>query len=207
MSDATDNRPGPSTVELLGIEPLEEHARRLAALLTVAQRGRGRAGVHLTALHGHTRALRQVYQSLSEDARRGEPASPAAEWLLDNFHIILAALRDVQHDLPTSFFRRLPRIAADEFAGQPRIYALALELIRCSAGRLDPQRLHRFITAFQSITPLTMGELWAWPSALKQALVEQLRTRADILATSRTQRLEADRLVGSLEASDGKRQR
>ena len=87
----------------------------------------------------------------------------------------VAALRDIHHDLPPSFFRRLPRIAADEFAGLPRIYAMALELIRCSAGRLDAQRLHRFVTAFQSITPLTMGELWAWPSALKLALVEHLR--------------------------------
>ena len=59
---------------------------------------------------------------------------------------------------------------------------MAVELIRRSAGRLDPQRLHRFVTAFQSVTPLTMGELWAWPSALKSALVEQLRARADVLA-------------------------
>ena len=36
--------------------------------------------------------------------------------------------------LPPSFFRRLPRIAADEFAGLPRIYALALELIRLQRG-------------------------------------------------------------------------
>ena len=76
---------------------------------------------------------------------------------------------------------------------------MALELIRCSAGRLDPQRLQRFVTAFQSITPLTIGELWAWPSALKLALVEHLRTRADVLATSRAHRLEADRLVEALD--------
>ena len=79
-------------------------------------------------------------------------------------------------------------VATDEFAGLPRIYALALELIRCSAGSLDAQRLHRFITAFQSVTPLTIGELWAWPSALKLALVEHLRVRADILAEGRAHR-------------------
>ena len=188
----------PGTIELLGIEPLEEHARRLAALFSVSLRAHG-GRAHLTRLRQHTRALRAVYTSLAEDAKRGEPSSPAAEWLLDNFHIILAAVRDIQHDLPPAFFRRLPRIAADEFAGLPRIYAMALELIRCSAGRLDPQRLHRFVTAYQSITPLTVGELWAWPSALKLALVEYLRTRGDILATSRAHRLEADRLVDALE--------
>src|SRR6185436_7602568 len=99
-----------------------------------------------------------VYMTLAEDARH-EAMSPAAEWLLDNFHIIAAAARDIHHDLPASFFKRLPQIVADEFAGLPRIYALALELIGSSAGRLDAQRLQRFISAFQSVTPLTIGEL------------------------------------------------
>ena len=40
-----------------------------------------------------------------------------------------------------------------------------------------PQRLQRFIMAFQSVTPLTMGELWAWPCALKLALLEHLRAQ------------------------------
>ena len=189
----------PSSIELLGIEPLEEHARRLAALLTVSLRRRGGSREHLKRLRQHAHALRQVYTALADDARRGEPSSPAAEWLLDNFHIVLSALRDIRHDLPPDFFRKLPQIADDEFAGLPRIYAMALELIRCSAGRLDSQRLHRFVTAFQSVTPLTMGELWAWPSALKLALVEHLRTRADVLATSRAHRLDADRLVEALD--------
>src|SRR6478672_13869448 len=198
MGDLDADRPALGHIELLGIEPLEEHARRLAALFTASLRhGRGHAS--LTGLRRHTRALRAVYTALAEDAQRGEPSSPAAEWLLDNFHIVLASLRDIHHDLPPAFFRRLPRIAAEEFAGLPRIYAMALELIRCSAGRLDPQRLHRFVTAFQSITPLTMGELWAWPSALKLAIIEQLRTRADILTTNRAQRLHADGLIGALD--------
>ena len=88
-----------------------------------------------------------VYIALADDARQ-DTVPPAAEWLLDNFHIIAAAASDVQHDLPPSFFRRLPRIETDEFAGLPRIYALALELIGSSGGRLDAQRLQRFIDAF-----------------------------------------------------------
>src|SRR4051812_44341663 len=199
MHDTGVARQTPGSIELLGIEPLEEHARRLAALLTVSQRQRGDSRAHLKRLRQHAHTLRQVYTALADDAKRGEPSSPAAEWLLDNFHIVVAALRDIRHDLPPGFFRRLPRIAADEFAGLPRIYAMALELIRTSAGRLDPQRLHRFVTAFQSMTPLTMGELWAWPSALKFALVDHLRTRADVLATSRAHREEADRLVEALD--------
>ena len=186
-------------MELLGIPLLEEHARRLAALLSLDRHSRGRSRTQLRRLDESRRALRAAYIDLADDARRGEPSSPAAEWLLDNFHIISATGRDVSHDLPSSFFRRLPIVATDEFAGKPRIYALALELLRCSAGRLDAQRLQRFIAAFQSVTPLTIGELWAWPSALKIALLEHLRARAETLAASRAHRMDADRLARVLQ--------
>ena len=101
-------------IELLGIELLEEHARRLAVLFTVERRPRGSGRAHLRRLKENRRALSSIYVALAEDARRGESASPAAEWLLDNFHIVSSAARDVVNDLPPSFFKRLPRIAADE---------------------------------------------------------------------------------------------
>jgi cyclic beta-1,2-glucan synthetase len=186
--------------ELLSVELLEEHARRLAALLTLDPQRRGTGRAHLRQLKQHMRALREVYVALADDARQ-EALSPAAEWLLDNFHIISAAERDIHHDLPPAFFKRLPRVAADEFAGWPRIYALALELIRMSAGRLDAARMQRFISAFQSVTPLTMGELWGWPSALKLALVDHLRARADVLAVTREHRLAADRMAARIDAA------
>src|SRR5688572_15908393 len=187
-------------VELLSIEQLEEHARRLAALLSIAPRGGGNGRAHLRQLNEDMKALRAVYMDLAEDAR-DESMSPAAEWLLDNFHIVSAAARDIHHDLPPSFFRRLPRIVTDEYAGRPRIYALALELIGSSAGRLEAQRLQRFINAFQAVTPLTMGELWALPSALKLALLNHLRARGDVLAQIRAHRLRADRMAAVIEAS------
>src|SRR5262245_39723694 len=166
-------------MELLAMELLEEHARRLAAGLTVVARAKRWRRTYLPRLRDDMRALRDVYTALADDARVGEPPSPAAEWLLDNYFVVAAAARDVRHDLPAAFFRRLPTVVADEFAGQPRVYVLATELIRTSAARLDAARLHRFISAFQTIAPLTMGELWAWPSVLKLALVEYVRLHAD----------------------------
>jgi len=186
-------------MELLGIELLEEHARRLAARFTVTRRPRNSGRAHLKRLEEGRRALRATYRLLAEDASRGEIAGPATEWLLDNFHIIAAASRDIARDLPASFFRRLPTVAADEYEGFPRIYALAAELIRSSAGHLDAQRLSRFIIAFQAVTPLTIGELWAWPSALKLALVEHVRARADVLARTRAHRRLADDVAKLLE--------
>jgi len=156
----------------------------------------------LDRLREHMHGLRRAYVALTDDVRRGERSSPAAEWLLDNFHTLAASARDIRHDLPPAYSRRLPTARAVEFAGLPRVYALALELIGNSARRLDAQRLHRFIAAFQTVTPLTIGELWAWPSVLKLALLDHLRVRADVLAAGRAHRMEADRLAGGTEAEN-----
>src|SRR5512134_3144613 len=86
-------------VELLSVDLLEEHARRLAALLSIDPRGGVRGRAHLRQVSANMQALRRVYNALAEEARR-ESMSPAAEWLLDNFHIVSAAARDIQHDVP-----------------------------------------------------------------------------------------------------------
>src|SRR5438094_9768367 len=84
----------PGAIELLGLERLEEHARRLAALFTVSWRPRGPSRVHLKHLRQHAAALRQVYTALADEAKRREPSSPAADWLLDHLHLIVAAPPD-----------------------------------------------------------------------------------------------------------------
>src|SRR3989442_702891 len=77
-------------------------------------------------------------------------------------------------------------------AGIARVYAMALELIRHTDGRLDRQQLVRFMAAYQTVAPLTIGELWAWPSMVKLALIENLRRLADETLQGRDARLRAD---------------
>ena len=63
--------------------------------------------------------------------------------------------------------------------GQARITALATDLVLHSDSRLDADQLRRFLNSFQTVAPLTIGELWAWPSALTLALIASLRTATD----------------------------
>src|SRR4249920_4080310 len=92
--------------------------------------------------------------------------------------------------------------------GVPRVYAMALELVRHSDARLDEQRLERFMSAYQRVAPLTLGELWAWPSMLKLALIENLRRLAAEALESRRARRAADAYVSRIEheAEDAGRQ-
>src|SRR5262249_40276420 len=109
----------------------------------------------------------------------------------------------VGRDLPLSYHRELPKVGGPRMKGASRVQVMALELIRHSDARLDPQRLERFMTAFQTVAPLSLGELWAWPSALKAALVENLRRLADELMQQREGQRQARRFLRPLEEGDG----
>ncbi len=185
--------------ELLSLEGLEERAKTLAAVFTLAPASRAGGHEVLARLEENLRVLSAAYRSFADDVHRGVAVPPAAEWLLDNFHLVESEARAVRHDLPVRYYRKLPKLAAREFAGRARIHAMALELIRTGDGRLDAERLARFVHAFQSVATLTIGELWAWPSLLKLALLENLRLLTDAILEGRTASAQADAALTLVE--------
>ena len=134
--------------EVLSLESLEDRAKTLAAAFTLGRNPRSRRHQVLLRLVKNLAFLRQSYRTLAEDVTRGEPVDPATEWLLDNFHLLETQARAVGHDLPFRYYYKLPKLATREFSGMARIYAMALELIRHGDGRLDSERLTRFIQAY-----------------------------------------------------------
>jgi cyclic beta-1,2-glucan synthetase len=187
--------------ELLSIERLEERAKALAARLTVDPAPRHDARDLFPRFADNARVLREAYLSLAEDVHRGEFVTAAAEWLLDNYHLVASEIRDVRQNLPRAYYRELPKLAARELKGDARVYAMAVELVRHSDSRLDRQQLVRFMNSFQTVAPLTIGELWAWPSMLKLALVENLRRLAEETTLAREARRAADAYVARIDAA------
>ena len=185
--------------ELLSIERLEERALALAASFTVDPSPRRRARNIFPRFNDNARVLRQAYRTLAEDVRRGDPITAAAEWLLDNFHLVTSEIRDIRQHLPGSYYRQLPALASRDQHGHTRIYAMAVELVRHSDSRIDRQQLAVFVNSYQRVAPLTIGELWAWPSMLKLALIENLRRLAAETLASRQARLDADAFLSRLE--------
>src|SRR5204863_5369979 len=105
--------------------------------------------------------------------------------------------------LPRTYYRQLPTLASREHGGYARIYAMAVELVRHSDSRIDRHQLLVFLKSYQRVAPLTIGELWAWPSMLKLALIENLRRLADETLEARRARLAADAYVSRLEREAG----
>ncbi len=185
--------------ELLSSERLEERALSLAAAFTIDSRVRPSSRALFRRFTDNARLLRTAYRILADDAHKGEFATPATEWLLDNYHLIAAEVRDIQRHLPRTFYRELPALAAPDQARAARIYAVAVELLRHSDSRVDRNQSIQFLNSFQRVAPLTIGELWAWPNMLKLALIENLRRLAGEILEGRDARRQADAYLETLE--------
>jgi len=123
--------------------------------------------------------------------------APAGEWLLDNFYLIEEQIRLVRQLLPKNFGKGLPALAAPHHC--PRIYDIATEAIAHSDGRWDADTLTRFVAAYQKVTPLKLGELWALPGMLRLALIENLRRVSIDVAKAQQERNLADRWVTKMQ--------
>src|SRR6266487_1005657 len=187
----------PIREELYSIERLEQYAVALAAEHQIAEKPQ-RVSLLLPRLEENGRKLIAAYKALAESIREEHVISPAAEWLVDNFHIVEDQVREIREDLPKSYYRELPKLADGPFRNYPRIYAFAVALIAHTDSHLDTETLRRFINAYQKTSPLSLGELWAVPISLRLALVENLRRLATRIVTSRGEREEADKLADKL---------
>jgi cyclic beta-1,2-glucan synthetase len=187
----------PLRAEVLDLERLQDHARALAARFTIDPRRRRRR--LLARLEDNARVLGQTYRLLADDVRGRLYVSPAGEWMLDNYHLVVAEIRALREYLPRRYYAKLPTLAATDRVGDVRAYALAVEVVRHSDSRLDRQQLVAFLTSYQTVAPLTIGELWAFPSMLRLALLENLRRLADEILLVREARQAADRYVSRLE--------
>ena len=103
--------------ELLSIERLEERALALAASLTVDPDPRHRPRDTFPRFEDNVRVLRAAYRTLADDVRTGQFVVPAADWLLDNFHLVAAEIADIRRNLPRTYSRTLPALASREHAG------------------------------------------------------------------------------------------
>ena len=187
----------PIRAELYGLESLEAHARALAEACRVAPTPRARQPL-LERLTRNERILVGTHRRIAALAARKEPLGPDAEWLLDNFYVVEEVLREVRHDLPRGYYRELPKLGDGPLAGYPRIYALALALIAHTDSSLDEQHITRFVQAYQSVVPLTIGELWAVPTMLRLGILENLARLSEQMLHAWDEQRQAEAWVAPL---------
>lgn len=191
----------PIRAEIFGPQRFAEHGRSLAQTHDAALSAR-RASPFFPRVNGNMRVLRQAHRYIGAQAATGYDISPAAEWLLDNFHLVEAQIREIREGLPLHYFRRLPVLQAEPLAGLPRIYGVAWAFVAHTDGAFDEDLLATFLGAYQDTRELGLRELWALPTTLRVVLLDNLRRLAERVATSKAAREAANLCCDRIETLD-----
>ncbi|MDO9315112.1 MAG: glucoamylase family protein [Burkholderiaceae bacterium] len=196
----------PIRSEIFGLQRFAQHGRSLGETHRAARAG-SRSAAFFPRLRNNIQTLREAHRYIGIQARTGYDISPAAEWLLDNFHLIEAQLEEIHEGLPRRYFRALPVLLDEPLAGLPRVYGVAWAFVAHTDGAFDEDLLIQFLRAYQETRELTLGEMWALPTTLRVVLIENLRRLAERVATNKAARevanLCCDRIDStSVEALD-----
>ena len=179
----------PIRAELFGVQRFEQHGRSLARAQPVRDADSTSWGpAFFPRVQENILALRQAYDYIAVTSLSGHYVTPAAEWLLDNFHLIEAQLQQIQEGVPHRYYADLPKLTDKPLEGLPRVYGIAWAYVAHSDSVLDPVLFTAFLHAYQEVSELSLGELWALPTTLRVVLLENLRRMADRIAWNKVAR-------------------
>ena len=183
--------------EIFSVERLKQHAESLALVQTITSNPK--KGYNLAnRLKNNKKILLDCYRGIGKAISEKQAITPAAEWLIDNFHIIEGQIRDISEHLPIEFYRELPKLSDGALKDYPRVYGLSWAFVAHTDSRFDPELLTQFVRTYQNVQPLTIGELWAIAITLRVVLIENLRRLSVRILSSMQARKSADRLADEL---------
>jgi hypothetical protein len=79
--------------------------------------------------------------SLLQGTDEGRAVTPAAEWLIDNYHLIEKQIREIRPDPPAGYYRQWPKLSTGAFAGYPRVFGMAWAFVARTDSRFDSKML------------------------------------------------------------------
>ncbi|MDO8252694.1 MAG: carbohydrate-binding protein, partial [Rhodoferax sp.] len=202
LRDILDSARGPVQPpirsEIFGLQRFAQHGRSLGETHRAA-RAASRVATFFPRLRSNIDALREAHRYIALQSATGYDISPAAEWLLDNFHLIEAQLKEIHEGLPRSYFRGLPILLDEPLAGLPRVYGVAWAFVAHTDGAFDEDLAVQFLGAYQETRELNLSEMWALPTTLRVVLIENLRRLAERVATNKAAREVANLCCDHIE--------
>ena len=156
------------------VEALRKHARTAAKahgslnLIKVCNH-------QFPAIEKDEHTLLNIYRQFDRSHRTTDYIDPAAEWLLDNFYVILEEIRTNKQICTRNYSGTFPAIGVSQKDAVPRVYALAERLIESSDAYLNEYIVCNYVNECQIINALTCREIWALPIMLKIALIRKIK--------------------------------
>jgi len=193
----------PLRAELFSAEQMERFGKTLARTHKLSsQPGQDHL---LKRLANNEIVLNEVRKLLTDSIKGRYQITPAGEWLIDNFYLVEEHIRNAKMHFPKGYSEDLPQLSGVASAGLARIYDIVLQIISHSDGRIDMESVSSFVEAYQTVTHLQLGELWAIPIMLRLALIENLRRVSARIAIDRVDGNLADywakQLIETAEAA------
>ncbi len=184
----------PISSEIFGPERSKQHARTLAESQTVTDHPQ-RVHSIINRLNDNAAELVKCVREITAAIGEGKPVTPAAEWLIDNYHLVEEQIRQTRADLPPGYYSQLPKLGTGPLAGHPRIFGLVWAHVAHTDSAFNPALLSDFVNDYQQVQPLTIGELWAVAISLRLILIENLRRISVRITAARRAREQADKLA------------
>ena len=189
LSNSHQPLEAPIRAELFGTQRFEQHGRSLArAQVVESEANASGTAPFFPRVDRNLETLRKAFDYVALTSRSGRYVAPAAEWLLDNFHLVEAQLQQIHEGVPRGYYARLPKLAAQPLAGLPRVYGIAWAYVAHTDSVLNNELFTAFLNAYQEVDELTLGELWALPTTLRVVQLENLRRVAETIAATKVAR-------------------
>ena len=133
--------------------------------------------------------IKDTHDYLKMLSKEGEEIISAGNWLLDNIYLIEKEYRAIKVNMPKSYFQNL--YVENEINSDiklPRIYICAKEMLNRNKGKVTEDESISFIK--EKGEKYTIGELWAFPLALRAGIIINLSKEATKLKNIQKERKE-----------------
>jgi cyclic beta-1,2-glucan synthetase len=97
----------------------------------------------------------------------GHPASPAAQWTMDNAYLVQLGIKDIRHDVGSSLGRIPPSHLTE-------LLVLSKKFLNQTGNRVTDELLRDFLTENQLTGELDSEQLWSFPLVVRAVLIDEL---------------------------------
>lgn len=186
---------------VLPMDELERHAENLAKTHETTKRKHSMKRI-TKRIETRFKDILTTYKNFNTDVSNGFPVPPAAEWLLDNFYIIQEQKNFIIREL-TEIRQALPVVTEGIYAGFPRIYSIAIEIVSHIDGNANEKVIKDFISAYQRYNFLSIEEIWLLTLMVKAALLEKLWVVCDKMNATRDDWYKAEHILELIDKNNG----
>ena len=122
-----------------------------------------------------TKTLEPILTEVDFQIEPGEQLPEDLQWMHDNVRLVRGTQSEVQGGV--SSLRRVPHVRTPDQAVMPRVLAIAHDLLHTVSYRYSDHAFTTYVTSFQTVTGLNMGELSLLIPALKLIVLEEFARR------------------------------